>query len=243
MYITAETFWLPKQGYALADYEDAYYPNYLIKQHVNIFRCAVADGATESSFAGQWAQLLVKAYCEDQLEIEDFNYYLPKLQQQWISQVTAKPLPWYAEEKLQQGAFSALVGLTLYQQPPIGKVFAIGDSCLFQIRQEKLNHCSPLSHSQQFNNNPSLLSSNVSHNKHLAENIHQITLHWQPGDEFYLMTDALAYWFLHHYEQHHHPWQSLRQLTQHNFKDWIIRLIATQHLSNDDVTLMRILLK
>ena len=57
------------------------------------------------------------------------------------------------------------------------------------------------------------------------------------------MTDALAYWFLHHHEQHHHPWQSLRQLTQYNFKDWIIKLIATQHLSNDDVTLMRILLK
>lgn len=243
MQITAETFWLPKQGYALSDYEDAYYPNSFIKQQVSIFRCAVADGATESSFAGQWARLLVKAYCEDKLKGDDFNYHLPKLQQQWLSQVTAQPLPWYAEEKLQQGAFSALVGLTLYQQPRTGKVLAIGDSCLFQVRQENLIHCFPLTHSQQFNNNPSLLSSNVLYNKHLAEHIYQINIKWQRGDEFYLMTDALAYWFLHNYEQQSQPWQTLRHLIQSNFKDWIIKLIAAQHLSNDDVTLMRILLK
>ncbi len=243
MHIVAETFWLPKQGYQSSDYEDAYYPSSLVNQQLNTFSCAVADGATESSFSDQWAQLLVKAYCESKLKIDSFSHHLLSLQQQWLTQVTAQPLPWYAEEKLRQGAFAALVGLTLYQQPQVGKALAIGDSCLFQVRKEQLNKRFPMTHSQQFNNTPSLLSSNNLYNKHLAKYLYQIKMNWQRGDEFYLMTDALAYWFLHNYEQQRHPWQALRQLTQHNFNEWIIQLRTTQQLGNDDVTVMRILLK
>ena len=242
MYVIAETFWLPKEGYTSAEYEDAYYSNYLSNNNLIVFHGAVADGATETSFAAQWAQILVRAYCEEPLNRDNLINNLPALQQQWIAQVTTKPLPWYAEEKLRRGACSALVGLTLFQENQRGEALAIGDSCLFHISQDQLKNCFPLQHSQFFDNTPFLLSSNQSQNALLSEQICQLEMRWQVGDEFYLMTDALASWFLQEYERKRKPWRQLRQLNQNQFPGWIIELRETSALKNDDVTLMRIFL-
>ena len=47
-------------------------------------------------------------------------------------------LPWYAEQKLSQGAFATFLGLTLHRNRLSSSLSwdctAIGDSCLFQVR-------------------------------------------------------------------------------------------------------------
>ena len=60
MQILVEGFWLPKAGNTEDEYEDALSPKKTQGKLERKFpRFAVADGATESSFSGLWAQLLV----------------------------------------------------------------------------------------------------------------------------------------------------------------------------------------
>src|SRR5688500_10782345 len=100
MQISLRTFWLPKKGNTSEEYEDAFWPREAMNVHSDRFRFAVADGATESSFAGSWARLLVRAYCRDQLSERKIRKQLPRLQREWYSGLENAPLPWYAEEKL-----------------------------------------------------------------------------------------------------------------------------------------------
>lgn len=240
MHIHTETFCSPKQGCTWADYEDAYYPNYLFNQWSDTFRCAVADGATETVFCEQWARLLVKAYCEEKLRLQHLIADLRCLQQQWSLDVNQLILPWYAEPKRLQGAYSTLLGLTLQQKNNLAEVIAIGDSCLFHIHAEQLKNCFPLQRVQQFTHTPSLLPSNYQAEV-MNNNVDYQRFKWFERDEFYLMTDALAYWFLEEYEKHAKPWHLLRQLTQSYFLTWISQLRNMKKLQDDDLTLMRVL--
>ena len=91
-------------------------PTEPIDTDINIFNCAIADGATETSFADIWARLLTKAYCSDEMARNSLPDALPSLQHLWLEQVGSKPLPWYAAEKVRDGAFSTLLGLSIMQE-------------------------------------------------------------------------------------------------------------------------------
>jgi len=247
MHIFAQAFWLPKAGNSIEEYEDAFWPELKIDQCAEAFKFAVADGATTTSFSGLWARMLVRAYCEGQLAQTKLSKFLPDLQKEWFEQIGKKPLPWYAEEQLRRGAFSSLIGLTLKEfifnekQRYKWEAMAIGDSCLFQVRGGRLIHPFPLVRSEEFNNRPYLLSSNPSSNNHLKENVVRRKGAWESGDEFYLMTDALACWFLKSIEENDNPRELLRDIvTSDQFADLITELRKSRVIGNDDVTLLRI---
>jgi hypothetical protein len=67
---------------------------------------------------------------------------------------------------------------------------------------------------------------------------------WQPGDAFYLMTDALAYWFMRETEEGRTPWRVLRDLNTSDeikpFREWVKTLRVEGAMRNDDVTLLRV---
>src|SRR5215470_18933692 len=113
MHILSQAFWLPKAGNSKEEYEDAFWPEQQIDLGTEAFSFAVADGATETSFSGLWAKMLVRAYCSGKLADKKLFKSLPNLQRRWLEHVNKTPLPWYAEEKLRSGAFSAIVGLTI----------------------------------------------------------------------------------------------------------------------------------
>ena len=254
MHILARPFALPKAGNSADDYEDAYWPRRAFDQEVAAIRLAVADGATETSFAGLWATLLVRAYCRGRLAAGTLAAALPRLQRNWGRRVGAKPLPWYAEEKVRSGAFSSLAGLTLHGPAAdetgdgaggAWESFAVGDSCLFQVRSDELIVAFPLGSSGQFNNRPALLSSNPARNEGLAGALRCAAGRWEAGDEFYLMTDALACWFLRAVESGERPWLELRDLAAERgataasaFAEWVADLRGAGRLRNDDVTLL-----
>jgi hypothetical protein len=64
----------------------------------------------------------------------------------------------------------------------------------------------------------------------------------EPGDYFYLMTDALAQWFLSEHERGEKPWQAFNTGILNN--DDLIAFVAEcrdqRNLKNDDVTLVSI---
>lgn len=250
MHILAQAFSLPKAGNSIEEYEDAFWPEQQIDKSAKSFSFAVADGATETSFSGLWARMLVRAYCKGELAKAKMQKTLPSLQRKWLDLVSQNPLPWFAEEKLRSGAFSSLVGLTVYcpmadkRRLPQWQAVAIGDSCLFQVRDDNLIRAFPLSYSEQFNSRPALLSSNPACNRDLQQNTTTINGNLYEGDTFYLMTDALAHWFLEAVELKQKPWEILRDFGTSEevspFPDWIAKLRVHHKMRNDDVTLLRI---
>lgn len=238
MRITSTALWLPKQGNSDDEYEDAVFPEHHI-DHADLseFKCAVADGATETSFAGLWARLLVEGYV-DSLDLE-------KLRSEWTNSIKGKHLAWYAEEKVESGAFAALVGLTLKDDQSWGAQ-AVGDSCVLHVRDDAVLVSFPLINSEQFNSSPVLLSSCRSADPQ-TELLLTIDGTWQPGDSFYLMSDAIARWTLKREEEHSDSVKSLCGLTAKDRLQEFAQCERTKYdtegrplLRNDDVTLLRV---
>jgi hypothetical protein len=53
-------------------------------------------------------------------------------------------------------------------------------------------------------------------------------------------TDALAAWFLARAEEGGSPWETLRDLTDAGFAEWVSLTRRTGELRNDDVTLVHV---
>jgi hypothetical protein len=85
MHVLAQPFWLHKIGNAPEEYEDALWPEQLTDTEGKLFRFAVADGATETSFSGMWADILVRAYGQGQLNARNLLKSLPSLQKEWLN--------------------------------------------------------------------------------------------------------------------------------------------------------------
>ncbi len=250
MRITAEPFWTPKRGSTDEEYEDAVWPPERQDYETDCARFAVADGATESSFARLWANLLVQAVADRRVSLDGLAQDIASLQTQWRDAVTSRDLPWYAEEKARQGAFAALVAFELGTPEPSGnqervwRAAAIGDSCLFHIRGGKLLAHFPVDHSAAFGACPFLVGSVRNDDGRLIDQISQCHGKWEPGDTFYLMTDALACWFLREVEGDCHPEKTLDDLGNADgfstFCGWIDSLRENGAIRNDDCTLLTI---
>jgi Protein phosphatase 2C len=242
-------FSLHKDGNSPEDYEDAFWPVRFVDRYASTFRCAVADGATEASFSGAWADMLVRSYCRGHVHADRLLASLAPLQNDWLSAVTSSgPLPWYAEEKLQAGAFAALAGLTIHhhvsklRDSVRWRAIAIGDSCIFHIRDDALLSAFPLSSAEQFHNSPHLLSSVPARNYGLNGYTRYAAGECRSGDTFYLMTDALSCWFLGAVEAGEKPWCVVPNRDPGCFEEWIGDLRRKHSVRNDDVTVLRVAL-
>jgi hypothetical protein len=94
----------------------------------------------------------------------------------------------------------------------------------------------PMRHAHAFGNQPDLIGSRKSSKK-----VKRLEWEgdWRKDDTLFLMTDALAQWFLKKTEDHQKPWRDvLSAATQEAFEVWISRIRRTEELRNDDVTLM-----
>src|SRR6516225_6410565 len=146
-----------KRGHTPEEYEDAFAGDPATG------RFAVADGASETSYAALWARLLVEGFVATGLKPSAVDLWLTDLRHQWSAEVDNEPLPWYAEIKREQGAAATLLGLQIRPRGPNDKgmwrAFALGDTCLFRVREDRLLRPLPLSASKEFNNRPPLIGS------------------------------------------------------------------------------------
>jgi hypothetical protein len=245
--IFIRVFWLPKEGNALDEYEDAF----AIAEH----HFAIADGATESSFAGSWAKSLVDGYITTTPFLQsppskDFlQEWLEPLQRAWHEQIPWDRLLWFAEQKALDGGFATLLGLSFtslggtgdFMIPAIWNAIAVGDSCMFHVRSDVLVAAFPLCRSEEFNNKPPLLSSYPENNRDVWEKIRFANGDCQPNDLFLLSTDALAHWFLAQHEAGEKPWVTLCNINdQVNFETLVGELRHERLIHNDDTTLLLI---
>jgi hypothetical protein len=236
------SFALHREGNRPEEYEDAFAGN------PETGRFAVADGASESSFASLWAKLLVDGFAGRRKGPSPDGWLTP-LRQRWAKEVDHLDLDWFAEEKRQLGAFATFLGLSLKKPGPEGsggwKALAVGDCCLFQIGDNRLKAAFPLRRSADFDNRPLLLCSRAVGNDP-ADPLSRARKwggRWKTGDRFFLMTDALAQWFLGRREERRKPWKALvRRLAEPDatvaLTGFVERLRRRGALANDDVTLL-----
>ncbi len=226
--VRAAVFWLPKAGSTRAEYEDA------VACSVRRRRFAVADGASASAFARLWAQLLVRAYIAGQLTADTLESDLAPAQERWSTLVDQRPLPWYAAEQARRGAFAALVGLS-FTGPTSWSALAVGDCCLFHVREDELLGTWPLSDVEEFGNRPLLIGSRPIANMSLRRDGAIVQTHgeWQPGDSFLLVSDALAATFLQCPE-------AMFDVAPRggSFRAWVHAMREQRRMRNDDVSLL-----
>jgi len=230
---------------------------------LGLCRFAVADGATDSAFSGPWAAALARAFAAEGPAAGSPDFvtalrgWLAPLQEGWRESIPWNRLPWYIEEKARLGAFSTLLGLELDpvsavlterdagvapgEDPMTWRATAIGDSCLFHWRAGRLLSAFPLRESAGFGNRPYLLSSHPGRNPDLEGFCHRATGRCRAGDQFFLVTDALAQWMLREFEQGR--WRAgdlLAAEDEAGFARLIAALRRTEGLRDDDTTLLHV---
>jgi hypothetical protein len=234
---------MPKKGSSQDEYEDAACPAEELELETGQFRCAVADGATEASFADRWARLLVKGFCD--------GTRISELQPLWKQEIAGLELPWYAQEKAEEGAFAALVGLAISDGDTgsggTWEAQAVGDSIMLHTRQAELLSSFPLSHPDQFNNSPELVSSNPVNCQAPDAMLTSSAGQWLPGDEFLLLTDAIGGWALARQKNSGDALAVLATIrTQQTLNELVDKERAEKtadgrpNMRNDDVTFLRI---
>ena len=208
---------------------------------------ALADGATEGMLSVNWAELLTKVFCRS--GISDFTTYIMRVchaWQGWLSDYLNKrkrfkPLEWYEEPGIQRGAFSTLLGISFV--PPSESShkwvsLAIGDSCVFQVRENQLIESFPVKAAEEFSNRPLLVNSKTPE----SSDPDLFYGEYSSGDLFFLATDALSEWFLKSWTEGKRPWDELlafRPVESHKrFSDWLEALRCAKRIKNDDVTLI-----
>jgi hypothetical protein len=247
-------FQLPKRGEKAEDFEDA------SAGDAGRGRFAIADGASGSSFSALWAQLLVEEFVRStKAHPGPWADWLPNVQKRWSAAINNRPggkasAPWFVEDRIQQGAFAAFLGLVIEEvatwrggQRKRWRALAVGDSCLFQVRDGKLVQSVPLARSKDFGNTPWLVGSRTILDKKFNQQAGLWKGEWRGDDRLWLMTDALSMWFLQQIEGGRKPWKELDRLLtmadpQQAFSSWIGQLRKDELIRNDDVTLLGVFL-
>lgn len=261
-HLATNVFWLPKAGSAPADYEDAYCVGRWSPLDPERAVIAIADGATESLLARQWANLLVRRFVREWHAHKELDEWIADTLRAWQyakrgylrqRELAKKPIQWYEEPGLEAGAFAALLGIVLTRTKAEDDetdsacfswtAAALGDCCLFQVRAGMCIRAFPVDESSALTNRPFLLSSNPARNRGIGERFQFARGEALHQDHFYLMTDALAAWFLRELERGEAPWQALDSLpiedSARDFAGWIEEQRAARLLRNDDVTLIQ----
>ena len=114
---------------------------------------------------------------------------------------------------------------------------------LVQVRGDEIIKAFPVTESSSFTNRPNLMASLSVLNGSDTYMVQSEAGTWGFDDTFFLMTDAIACWFLKEREIGKQPWNLLRDLGtqgQVSFREFVAKLRSSRAMQNDDVTLMRI---
>jgi hypothetical protein len=231
------SFRVPRRGHSAEECDDAF------ACAVERGRFAVADGAAESAQSGLWARLLVEAFV-GAVALPAWPGWIAGVQARWaeLARPTPEaPVPWYLEDRQRLGAFATFLGLAL--DGPSWLAVAVGDSCLFHVRDGRLLAAFPLERSAQFDNAPWLIGSRTDPDKVPLERGALLGGEALAGDRLWLMTDALACWFLAEHEAGGRPWEELEALADEAaFAARVEAWRESRRLRNDDTTLVGVLL-
>ncbi|WP_158839885.1 protein phosphatase 2C domain-containing protein [Saccharothrix deserti] len=257
---------VPKQGNTLRECEDAARvlpasdPGTWLAEPVF---AAVADGASESLLAGEWADLLAKtvidAVRDDECVLQDVDRFATALISagaawgEWLADYVAereangRPIAWYEQPGLDRGPHATVLAArfeTDSSQVTRWDVAALGDSCLFHTRDDRLLRAFPVESPEAFDNSPGLVNAFNRDHALLARHVRTVSGGAEQGDQFFLCTDALAEWFLRETARGGQPWHVLCEFTRSGdhdeFAAWLEKTRGEGLMRNDDVTVVHV---
>jgi hypothetical protein len=238
---TTRKLWLVKRGNACEEWEDS--GDAVIESGL----AAISDGASEGIFAGLWASLLVQSYLTQRPDLERLESLTPWLNQAsalWKRAIDYPSLRWSQQIKVDRtGAAATLLAFRLDMDVGIAadgqvgwRAWAIGDSCLFWVRGNRLLASFPMVHSSQFVVGPSLWRSKAGEPPPMPL---VASGRCQPGDLFVLATDAIAQRLLQEEEEGTAPdWDNLESMDETSWRARIETLRDARQIVNDDCTLL-----
>jgi hypothetical protein len=239
-------YWTPKAGNLPEEYEDA--SQVLYSDDDNLARIVICDGASEAAFSREWAQILAEAFVSRPLDLPNLDGpvltgWLRPSESAWNEVVPWERIPWHGEGKARAGALATLLGMTIDLTPNSSGslpwcAFAVGDCCLFVVRNGELAVRFPLDESSQFNSTPSLICSNPANNEDLWEGVCQSNGEFRPGDLILLASDAVAAWIFGDLESGGKPWETLLELESTDWDGWVQERRNERSMRNDDSTLL-----
>ncbi len=250
--LKAKSFIVHKKSETFDDCQDAWAAICILGQEheQNIERYAVADGATRSFYPKQWAELLVKNYCEatgSTLAEGNLEEWICPIQKEWYEQIEKRvneQNKYFLTNRFNKGesAVSTFIGLEIDKSNEEWKALIIGDSCLFHKSDAEFKSYL-IENSADFTNRPDAFASFPKDDPIGCPKF--IDNKMKPGDTFILATDALAKWIVQHKEKGKIE-EALTQLnaleTDEQFYQFVdeARQNTEISLDNDDVTLMLI---
>ena len=239
--------WLAKAGNDPDEYEDAYRVAY---PEDGAARIAVADGASDSAFAREWAGELAEAFVAGPPEwsglTEDaLNAWLAAPRERWHGLVPWDRIPWHGEAKARAGALATLIGLTLDAAPGEPsrlrwQALAVGDACLFIVRGGGLTVSFPLDDAAEFDTTPALLCGNPDNAAGAWPGVRALGGECEAGDVFIVASDAIAAWLLARAADGERPWDDLAALDDADWEAWVGEQRGAGLMRNDDTTLVAI---
>jgi len=235
------------KGYITAKQSELFYDcadRYAYNKSQNKF--AISDGVSKSFFPKIWADVLVNKWV-DSKEFDEAQFILD-CQKDWLKQITKianKPdAKWFTKNAYnrKESGLATFVGLRFFKKKKdwYWKANALGDSFLFFVPKKIKDfskECIVLSSKQEpivFDNFPDYLSS-IGNNHKGEKQVEENTL---ADGTFYLMTDALAEWFLN--EKNNaiskiDVWQN-----QKDFERFVEEERHNEKLGNDDSAILTI---
>ena len=240
MFTVTRALYAPKDGNTDDQYEDAFAVCASALPHR--LTVAVSDGASSAGYAREWANGLVAAFASDDPFPNDDAPFFERVQtlgQAWRGEVSGGATSWYAQEKLASGSAATLLHVRLDGAAKTLQMACVGDVCLFLVRNDKLRFGFPVARAKGFSNHPDLLSTEELGTRR-APYVHRFATTIEPGDRFFLLTDAVAHYFLARFEtRRERPWHGLPQ-TQADLSPWLQQKRDAGEMKNDDVTVLEI---
>ncbi len=213
---------------------------------------AIADGVSSSLFSGPWAAILAESVVADgpdPSDRESFSDWLRQQRARWAASIDTSSLAWFQKAKLPMGAFSTLLHTRVWEVDGVQAgafggyrlaAFAVGDSCLFQIRGGELVRSFPLETSDQFEADPIVLGSVDLKRDHLLQ-FAILDEMCYPGDELILCTDAVAEWAVRCYASGDPPaWNDFWHMSEDDWRSGVVWLRQERQMRIDDATMLMV---
>lgn len=241
--------------------EDAHHPPADEDVTDDIVTLAVADGSSGSVLAGRWARVLATAAGEADPRVlgspAGFADMVVETARTWPAELAAhraereaagRPVQWYERPGLDRGAYATLVAAAFARHPYGGdagmwRAAALGDACLFQVRDDRLVTAFPLLDPVRFGTTPVRAHSFTRDVLRVVRDVEVTGGDWLAGDRFVLASDTFACWFLAQAHAGRAPWRLVELLGTDvlpDFAAWVEEQRNRGVMRDADVTVVRL---
>ena len=158
---------------------------------------ALADGASSSWQAGEWALHLCESWAgsDGAWTADEHEARVSRARESFRDRPEAQdsgPAPWFTDEVSRRGAFTAFLGVAFADGDASRityRVLSVGDACLLHYRGIELLESFPISSSADLNSLPELIASGVERRVTPPK---ESTGELRKGDVLLLVTDGIA---------------------------------------------------